>query len=188
MVLEALEEKERKLLLDGYEYFHNHLADDTVFDEDYLKELHKKTFSSLYDFAGKYRDTNISKGETVFCQAKFLDQCSKDIFDHIKADNYLKDYSDSPKEELARKISIYMCDLIALHPFYEVNGRIIRLFFDMIATYNGYEYIDYKDTLLTDDEDENNKFITASIDCMTKNSCKMYNIIFNGLTKTDTTL
>jgi len=47
-----------------------------------------------------------------------------------------------------------------LHPFSEGNGRLLRLFFDMIITYNAYEYIDYAD-ILSDDA-----FITASIDCM----------------------
>src|SRR3972149_815953 len=71
----------------------------------------------------------------------------------------LKDYFLKPKEEFALKISFYMCELIALHPFFELNGRTIRLFFDMIAAYNGYEYIDYEDTLKMVGGD--NKFIKA---------------------------
>ena len=59
--LEILEE-ERKLLLKGYSHFHRNLKESTVFDEKYFKELHRKTFSSLYNFAGKYRSINISKG------------------------------------------------------------------------------------------------------------------------------
>lgn len=51
----------------------------------------------------------------------------------------------------------------------------------MIATYNGYEYIDYLDTL--EIENENNKFIQASIDCMIGNGEKMFQIILNGLKK-----
>ena len=74
-----------------------------------------------------------------------------------------------------------MCELIALHPFFELNGRIIRLFFDMLATYNGYEYIDYYDAL--EIEEENNKFINASIDCMGGKGEKMFQIILNGLKK-----
>jgi len=74
-----------------------------------------------------------------------------------------------------------MCELIALHPFLELNGRIIRLFFEMIVTYNGYEYIDYQDALEMEEGD--NKYIKASIDCMSGKDNQMYQIILNGLKK-----
>jgi len=176
-----LEEEERKLLLKGYEYFHKHLSEKTVFDKDYFREIHRKTFNNLYDFAGKYRNVNISKGHSTFCQVRFLEQTSNEIFNNLKNNNYLKEYIDKPREIFAQKLSFYMCELIALHPFLELNGRIIRLFFDMIATYNGYEYIDYKDALKLEDGD--NIFIKASIDCMICNESQMYQIILDGLGK-----
>ncbi len=179
--LEVLEEKERELLLSGYKYFHTHLKEDTVFDEKYLKELHRRTFHKLYHFAGKYREINISKGYSTFCQVRFLEQTSKHIFKELENDNYLKNYHNESKENFAEKIAYYMCELIALHPFYELNGRIIRLYFDIIAIFNGYEYIDYENALKIVDGD--NKFIQASIDCMTKNDDKMYQIILKGLRK-----
>ncbi|NOZ46384.1 MAG: cell filamentation protein Fic [Chlorobi bacterium] len=178
----TLEEAERKLLLQGYEYFHKRLSETTVFDERYFRELHKITFHKLYDFAGKYRTVNISKGYSTFCQVRFLEQTSKEIFTKLRNDNYLKNFSEKPKEEFAQKIAYYMCELIALHPFFEVNGRITRLFFDMIATYNGYEYINYQNTL-TDIKNGENKFIKASIECMIGNENEMFQIILNGLKK-----
>jgi cell filamentation protein len=181
--LNILEEKERELLLKGYKYFHTHLAEETIFDEVYLRGLHKKTFDKLYNFAGKYRESNISKGYSTFCQVRFLTQTSKAIFNKLGHDNYLKDYSNKPKNLFAKKIAYYMCELIALHPFYELNGRVIRLFFDMITTYNGYEYINYEDALKIENGD--NKFIQASIDCMVSNDDTLYKIILNGLVKSE---
>lgn len=179
--LRKLEEEEQKLLLKGYEHFHKNLAENTIFDENYFKELHRETFNKLYEFAGKYRNVNISKGYSTFCQVRFLEQTSNEIFKKLENDNYLKDYAEKSKEEFAEKIGFYMCELIALHPFLELNGRITRLFFDMIATYNGYEYIDYQDTIKQNDED--NLFIQASIDCMSGNESQMFQIILNGLKK-----
>ncbi len=49
----------------------------------------------------------------------------------------------------------------------------------MIAIYNGYNYIDYKDALKI--EDGQNLFIQASINCMAANDSKMFEIIYNGL-------
>lgn len=180
----TLEKTERKLLLQGYEYFHKRLSETTVFDERYFRELHKITFHKLYDFAGKHRTVNISKGYSTFCQVRFLEQTSKRIFTKLQNDNYLKNFSEKPKEEFAQKIAYYMCELIALHPFFELNGRITRLFFDMIATYNGYDYINYKNTL-TDIKNGENKFIKASIECMIGNENEMFQIILNGLKKAE---
>lgn len=178
-----LEAEERKLLTKGYEYFHKKLSESTVFDEKYFQELHRKTFGKLYNFAGKYRTVNILKGYSTFCQVRFLEQTSKEIFKKLQSDNYLRDYSAKTRGEFAHKIAFYMCELIALHPFFELNGRTTRLFFDMIATYNGYEYINYLDALKIEDGD--NLFIKASIDCMTGNDNKMYRILLSGLKKTE---
>jgi len=181
--LKLLEAEERKLLLKGYEYFHTKLSESTLFDEKYFKELHRKTFTKIYNFAGKYRTVNISKGYSTFCQVRFLEETSKKIFRKLELENYLKDYSDKAIENFAYKIAYYMAELIALHPFFELNGRITRLFFDMIATYNGFEYIDYQDALNTEDGD--NLFIKASIECMSGSIDKMYKIITNGLKKSE---
>lgn len=140
--LKILESEERTLLLKGYEYFHKKLKESILFDEKYFRELHYKSFNKLYDIAGKYRTVNISKGYSTFCQVRFLNQTSNEIFHKLKNDNYLRDYTEKSPKVFAKKIAFYMCELTALHPFFELNGRTIRLFFDMIVTYNGYEYID----------------------------------------------
>lgn len=102
----------------------------------------------------------------MFCPYINLDTYSNDIFTKLKNDNYLRGYEDISKfDEFVEKLSYYMCELIVLHPFNEGNGRSIRLFFDMIVTFNGYEYIDYQQTLT------NNEYIASSIDCMCQTNC-----------------
>jgi len=64
------------------------------------------------------------------------------------------------KNEFAEKLAYYQGELIALHPFYELNGRTLRLFFDMICIYNGYKAIDYSGTIA------DGKYIEASIECV----------------------
>lgn len=167
-----LEEEEQNLLLRSYEYFHKNLSEDTIFDENYLRLLQKKFFSHLYDFAGEYRTLNISKGYSVFCQVKYLEQTSHQIFRELRKDDYLRNYYGEPKVDFAQKIAYYLCELTALHPF-----------FDMIAIYNGYEYIDYSPALELDNG--MNKFILASIECMGGNENPMYNIVLSGLVKSN---
>jgi len=181
MDVEEIEELENQLFLKTYEYFHENLSLNTIFNKKYLKDIHKYAFSNLYAWAGKYRNINISKENTVFCQAIHLMTQSDIIFDKLNNDNYLKDFQDKSSEEFANKIAYYMCELIALHPFFELNGRTIRLFFDMISVYNGYDYINYGDISSRKD----NAFIKASKNCMINDCTLMEKIILNGLKKSN---
>jgi len=174
---EEIHELERELIAEAYATFYDELNENTLFDENYFKSLHRRTFESLYDWAGEYRDFNMAKGNSRFCQGAFVESESKKIFAQIKEDNYLKDLEKITKEDFARKIAYYKCELIALHPFYELNGRVTRLFFDMIAVYNGYKYIDY--ATVTPEV-----YIEASIECVQFADCnKLEKIIYNGLSK-----
>jgi len=172
---EEIHELERELLSEAYSIFYDELDDDTVFDEHYFKELHRRTFEGLFEWAGEYRTFNMAKGESRFCQGAFITSSSKKIFDELSRENYLRSCETLPKDEFARKLTYYKCELIALHPFFELNGRITRLFFDMIVARNGYEFIDYS-TFLPDE------YITASIECVRfANSARMEKIILAGL-------
>ena len=173
---ELIHEIEHNLLTEAYEQFSSQLNKQTTFDETYFIDLHKKTFESLYDFAGVYRNVNMSKGESQFCLAGYLQNESTRIFNELEQDNYLTNIID--KNEFAKRLAYYQGELIALHPFYELNGRILRLFFDMLCVYNGYKIIDYTDAV-TD-----GKYIEASIECVQyADTSKLENIIFNGLEK-----
>ena len=177
---DTLVKLESDLILRAYEHFHIRMQEWTLFSEDFLIELHRFAFNKLYDWAWKYRTVNISKWNSVFCQVAHLQGYSKEIFHKLEKDNYLRDYSDKSKEKLAERISYYMCELIALHPFSEWNWRIIRLFFDMICIYNWYEYIDYS---WINFNWKNNDYITASIACMSWDCNLMRDIILKWLKK-----
>ncbi len=168
---------EEHLIEEAYVVFTKELSKKTVFNEKYFKQLHKRTFESLYTWAGQYRDFNMSKGESRFCQGEFVSSSSKKIFDELKEDNYLKDYTNKSKEEFAKKLGYYKCEINALHPFFEHNGRVTRLFFDMIALYNGYEPIDYSKV-------SPKEYIDKAIDCVLyADQSGFENIILSGLKK-----
>ena len=142
-----------------------------------VQELHKRTFESLYEWAGIFRDFNMAKGDSRFCQGAYIQNESRKIFEALKNENYLKDFENKSKEEFANRLAYFQCELISLHPFYELNGRITRMFFDMIVAYNGYKFIDYSN--VTPKE-----YIQASIDCVQLADCdNLEKIILNGLEK-----
>ncbi len=172
---QTIHEIEKELLEEAYAIFFNELNEDTRFNEEYFISLHKRTFESLYDWAGLYRDFNMAKGESRFCQGEFIKNSSQKIFAELANDNYLKDYATKPKSEFAKKLAYYKCELNALHPFYELNGRVTRMFIDMIAAYNGYQFIDYSHIT-------SNEYIDAAIECVQfADSTMLEEIILQGL-------
>ncbi len=174
---EEIHELEKELLSEAYSVFYDELVEETLFDEVYFKSLHKRTFESLYEWSGKYRNFNMAKGDSRFCQGAFVESESKKIFEQLKADNFLKDFENAEKKIFTKKLAYYKCELIALHPFCELNGRITRLFFDMIVLYNGYKYIDYSTV-------SQKEYINASIACVQFADCsKLETIIYNGLSR-----
>lgn len=171
---ELIHEIENNLLLQAYEHFASQITEKTLLNETYFISLHKKTFESLYDFAGLYRTVNMSKGDSQFCLAKYLLGESKRIFTELENDAYLLTCKN--KKDFIKRLTYYKSELIALHPFYELNGRTLRLFIDMLCLYNSYDFIDYSEAI------ENNAYIEASILCVQyANNVKMEEIIENGL-------
>ncbi len=165
---------EKKLLDASYAKFTQELNTNPVLNETYFINLHKKTFESLYDFAGVYRDVNMSKGDSQFCLAQYLHSESARIFKELEDENYLSDIKK--KTLFAKRLAYYQGELIALHPFYELNGRVIRLFCDMLALKSGYRPIDYSGAI------DNGAYIEASIECVQyADSSRLERIVFEGL-------
>ena len=180
---ELLHEVEETLLQQAYQTFISECETNTRFDENYFKALHQKTFESLYEWAGVYRTVDMSKGSSLFCRALYLEQESRRIFHQLEQENFLQQSERWQPEKFADRLAYYQSELIALHPFYELNGRITRLFFDLIAVANGYAPIDYSKALAGQPM---NEYIQASIDCMQADYKKLYQLILHGLSNLET--
>lgn len=74
---------EKKFLDKAYHKFSFELTSETLLNEKYFIGLHKKTFESLYEFAGVYRDVNMTKGTSQFCLAQHLHTQSKRSIKHF---------------------------------------------------------------------------------------------------------
>lgn len=83
-----------------------------------LKQIHAYLFGGLYEFAGKIRTVNISKGGFKFAAAEFLPQTLDGI----------EKMSDSTFEQIADKY----IEMNIAHPFREGNGRTTRIWLDLM--------------------------------------------------------
>ena len=83
-----------------------------------LQQIHKYIFSGLYDFAGKIRDKNISKGGFRFANALYLNEILPKI-------------EQMPENTFEEIIAKYV-EMNIAHPFMEGNGRTMRIWLDLI--------------------------------------------------------
>ncbi len=83
-----------------------------------LRQIHKYLFEDVYDFAGKIRDVNISKGNFRFAPVMYLKQS-------LHAINKM---SQSTFDEIVEKY----VEMNIAHPFREGNGRATRIWLDLI--------------------------------------------------------
>ena len=83
-----------------------------------LKKIHWYLFQECYGTAGKIREHDIRKGDTVFCRAMYLE------------DN-LKTVSKMPENNFEEIVEKYV-EINIMHPFYEGNGRTIRIWLDQM--------------------------------------------------------
>lgn len=178
---ELLHAVESQLLTQAYDTFVAELQPGTCFDEAYFVALHRRTFESLYDWAGRYRTEDMVKGGSMFCRAAYLQAEARRIFGQLAQERYLADAAAS-RETLAERLAYFQGELIALHPFYELNGRITRLFFDLLAIQHGHAPIDYSQAW-QDDTEVGNNYIRASIDCVQRADHRLLTqLILAGLT------
>ncbi len=83
-----------------------------------LAEIHRYLFGDIYEFAGKIRDVNISKGNFRFVPVMYL----KQSIEHINT---------MPQNTVDAIIEKYV-EMNIAHPFREGNGRATRLWLDLI--------------------------------------------------------
>lgn len=118
-----------------------------TFDEEHFKYIHNFLFCDVYEFAGKYREENITKENFLFSDYRYIEENVKLIFKKIN----LEKLRQISFEELVKFISELMTDLNVLHPFREGNGRATREFIRQLLNEIDYDInffeIDYNDIL-----------------------------------------
>ena len=96
----------------------NLIADSDIGTTKGLQQIHAYLFGGLYDFAGKIRQKNISKGGFLFALSHFLGNTLKQI----------EQMPESNFDEIADKY----VEMNIAHPFMEGNGRSTRIWLDLI--------------------------------------------------------
>ena len=94
-----------------------------------LAYIHNYLFGDIYDFAGKIRTVNISKGDFRFAPLMYL-EASLGYIDKMPQSNF---------EQIIEKY----VEMNIAHPFREGNGRATRIWLDLILKQNIKQVIDW---------------------------------------------
>lgn len=118
------------------------LFDKNIFDKlkpsscESLFAIHKFLFEDIYDFAGKLRDVNISKGNFRFAPVMYLE---------VSLENIEK----MPQGSFDKIVEKYV-EMNIVHPFRESNGRSMRIWLDLMLKKEIGKVIDWS---MVDKED-----------------------------------
>ena len=117
--VELAKEEERITKLKALELFDtNKINEFEVGTTKGLCDIHKFLFNEIYSFAGEIREVNLAKGNFRFAASMYL----KDVLFKI----------DSMPEDTFENIIKKYIEMNIAHPFREGNGRITRIWLDMI--------------------------------------------------------
>jgi len=95
-----------------------------------LQQIHEYLFGGLYDFAGKIREVNISKGNFRFANCLYLKEALSAI-------------EKMPETTFEDIIAKYV-EMNIAHPFMEGNGRATRIWLDMVLKKNLRRVVDWR--------------------------------------------
>lgn len=98
-------------------------------------KIHRYLFQDIYEWAGRIRTVDISRGESRFCNVRHIETYAVTVFSSLKAEGHLQNLS---KDIFAARAAHYLSEINAIHPFREGNGRVQRLFMSQLAENAGF--------------------------------------------------
>ena len=118
-------------------------------------ELHKIWLGEIYEWAGKYRQVNISKGDFPFAAVGRVPALMVEF-----EQGALREYTPcafNDKTEVVRALAETHTELVLIHPFREGNGRVARVLSTLMALQAGMPLLDF--SLIA--EEKKNEYFAA---------------------------
>jgi cell filamentation protein len=111
------------------------------FSADDILEMHRRWLGSVYEWAGKYRQVKMSKGDFMFAAPAYIPQLMVNFERQLLA-KYTPCIFKS-RQEIVLALAIVHTELVLIHPFREGNGRIARLLAILMALQAGLPLLDF---------------------------------------------
>lgn len=104
------------------------------FDLGHLRAIHRRVFGDIYDWAGQLRTVAIAKG-SWFCLPQYIESAAAETFRALHGESLLRGL---PRDVFTERLTYYLGEVNAIHPFREGNGRAQRAFFEQLASEAGF--------------------------------------------------
>jgi cell filamentation protein len=131
-----MDQFEYEALLRAQEAYLERISPETRFTAALLCEMHRDWLGEIYEWAGRYRTVELSKGGFTWPPA------------HLVAHNMAQFEAGLLREhtpcrpgslsQVARQLAEVHTDLLLIHPFREGNGRLARWLAALMALQAGY--------------------------------------------------
>jgi len=133
--LEAREQfRALNTFLDLYDRDHRFTAAD-------ICSMHEAWLGNIYEWAGKYRQVNISKGDFTFAMARQVPTLMEKL-----EQGPLRDFTpclSTVQEEVVHAVAVVHTELVLIHPFREGNGRMARMLAVLMVLQSGLPPFDF---------------------------------------------
>jgi cell filamentation protein len=105
-----------------------------TYDLGHLCAIHRRIFGDIYHWAGQLRTVAIAKG-SWFCLPQYIESSAAETFRALRGENLLRGLS---RNVFTERLTHYLGEVNAIHPFREGNGRTQRAFFEQLAVEAGF--------------------------------------------------
>ena len=107
-----------------------------------LRERHKLWLGGIYEWAGEYRQVNVSKGGFTFAAAGAIPSLMNE-FENGPLRRNTPCAFDS-REKVIEALAEVHVEFLLIHPFREGNGRLARLLTNLMASQAGLPFLDFQ--------------------------------------------
>ena len=139
----AMDALEATTLAEATDWAIRHVTAEQRFAATDICQWHKQWLGAVYEWAGEYRQVNISKGGFPFAMSPQIPRLMQEFERDVLA-RYTPCAFDDPEKAL-EALAITHCELVLIHPFREGNGRISRLLSTLMALQAGLPPLDFSE-------------------------------------------
>ncbi len=124
---------------------------DHRFNAEDICSMHKIWLGNVYEWAGKYRQVKMSKGDFTFA---FPEQIPKLMTEVERGPLYVfTPCHVKTHDEIANALAVVHTELVLIHPFREGNGRVARMLAILMGLQAGLPPLDFQDMITKDKEE-----------------------------------
>jgi len=111
------------------------------FSESDLRDMHAVWLADIYEWAGAYRQVNVSKGDFPFAAAARIPELMHDFSSGVLAEHTPCTFAT--RARVISALAVTHTEFVLIHPFREGNGRLARALSTLMALQAGLPVLDF---------------------------------------------